>query len=262
MVTALITGASSGIGAAFAQALAKRNYDLVLVARSQDKLQALATQLTQQQGIQVTVIPQDLTDKGAVAGICAELGQKDITVDLLVNNAGFGTYGEFAEGDLDNYLTMIQLNIAVLVELTHRCLPGMKARQTGSILNIGSTASFQPLPYFAVYAATKAFVLSFSEALWHECKPYGVKVLAVCPGPTKTSFAEVADFPNSIGKQFSQNAATPEVVVTEALQALAQESSNVVAGGWMNQVMVNASRFFPRETILSAVGRMFSADPD
>lgn len=258
MAIALITGASSGIGAAFAQALAKRNYDLVLVARSQDKLQALATQLSQQQGVQATVIPQDLTAEGAVAKIIAELEQKEITVDLLINNAGFGTYGEFAESDLDNYLTMIQLNIAVLVELTHRCLPGMKARQAGSILNIGSTASFQPLPYFSVYAATKAFVLSFSEALWHECKPYGIEVLAVCPGPTETSFAEVADFPSSIGEQFSQNAATPEAVVTEALQALDQASSNVVTGGLMNQVMVNANRFFPREMVLNAVGRMFS----
>ncbi|NER80283.1 MAG: SDR family oxidoreductase [Leptolyngbya sp. SIO1D8] len=260
MTTALITGASSGIGAVFAEKLASRKYDLVLVARSQNKLQALADQLSQAHGIQVTVIPQDLTAPDAAKTIFDQLENQSVEVDLLVNNAGFGTYGEFAEGELDNYLNMIQLNVLALVDLAHRCLQGMRSRRSGSILNIGSTASFQPLPYFAVYAATKAFVLSFSEALWHECKPYGVKVLAVCPGPTETEFFEVAAFPPSMAAQVGNNYTSPDAVVEDALKALEKGNSNIVTGGLMNQFMVNATRFFPRETLISGVGRIFKAE--
>ena len=260
MTTALITGASSGIGAVFAEKLASRHHDLVLVARSHDKLQALADQLAQQHGIQVTVIPQDLTAPDAAQTIVTQLAHQNIEVDLLINNAGFGTYGDFAEGELDTYLRMIQLNVLALVDLTHRCLQHMRSRRSGSILNIGSTASFQPIPYFAVYAATKAFVLSFSESLWHECKPYGVKVLAVCPGPTETEFFKVADFPNSLGERVGQNYASPDAVVENALKALEQEHSNIVTGGFMNQVMVNAGRFLPREALTNAVGNLFKGN--
>lgn len=259
MATALITGASSGIGAVFAKKLAQRGYDVVLVARSEDKLHTLANQLQQQHSIVAMVISQDLTQPSAAETIFAQLEQRGIQLDLLVNNAGFGTYGDFATTDLAVLTDMIQLNVQAVVSLTYRCLPGMRSRRSGSILNIGSTASFQPLPYFAVYAATKAFVLSFSEALWHECKPYDIKVLAVCPGPTETNFFKVADFPDSLEGQVGQNYASPEAVVDEALQALEQGRSNVVAGGLMNQVMVNASRFLPRETLTSAVGRLFKA---
>ena len=259
MATALITGASSGIGAVFAEKLANRGYNLVLVARSQDKLQAIADKLTQQHSIQATVIVQDLTAPQAGKTVFAQLEQQGIEIDLLINNAGFGTYGEFAEGNLDTYLNMIQLNVSVLVELTHHCLQKMRSRRSGSILNIGSTASFQSLPYFGVYAATKAFVLSFSEALWHECQPYGIKVLAVCPGPTETEFFKVADFPASLGEQVGNNYATPEIVVEEALKALEQGHANVVTGGLMNQILVNSSRFLPREFLLNGVGRIFKA---
>ncbi|MEL6383145.1 MAG: SDR family oxidoreductase, partial [Cyanobacteria bacterium J06626_18] len=201
MTTALVTGASSGIGAVFAEQLASRKHDLILVARSQDKLQAIADKLSQQHSIQATVIVQDLTEPNAGKTVFTHVQQQGITVDLLINNAGFGTYGEFADGVLDTHLNMIQLNVVALTELTHLYLPQMRSRRSGSIINIGSTASFQPIPYFAVYAATKAFVLSFSEALWQECKPYNVKVLAVCPGPTETEFFKVADFPDSLGEQ-------------------------------------------------------------
>jgi short-subunit dehydrogenase len=244
----------------FAEQLAERQHDLVLVARSQDKLQALAGQLSQMYGIQATVIAQDLLAEDAAAKIFTQLEQQNIHLDLLINNAGFGTYGEVAEGDLQTYLNMIQLNVSVLVELTYRALQGMKVRRSGSIVNISSTAAFQPIPYFAVYAATKSFVLSFSESLWYECQPYGVKVLGVCPGPTETQFFKTADFPDAMESPPGQSLATPEDVVKEALKALEQGQPNVVTGGLKNQILVNASRFAPREMLIKAVGSMFKTD--
>ncbi|MGF1458061.1 MAG: SDR family NAD(P)-dependent oxidoreductase [Leptolyngbyaceae cyanobacterium] len=261
MTTALITGASSGIGATFAEQLAKKGYDLVLVARSQDKLQAIGDRLSQAHHIQSTVIVQDLLADHAAETIFTQLGQQGIELDMLINNAGFGVYGELAAGDLSAYLNMIQLNVSVLVELTYRALAGMKARQSGSILNISSTAAFQPIPYFAVYAATKSFVLSFSESLWFECSPYKIKVLGVCPGPTETEFFKTADFPTSMENIPGQDSlASPETVVQQALAALDRGDSNVVTGGLRNQILVNAGRFVPREFLTTAVGRLFKAD--
>ncbi|MEM6837157.1 MAG: SDR family oxidoreductase [Cyanobacteria bacterium P01_C01_bin.120] len=260
MTTALITGASSGIGAEFAAQLAAQGHDVVLVARSQDKLQAIAEQLAQAHGVKTTVIVQDLLAADATDQIFSQLEQQEITLDLLVNNAGFGTYGELADGDLTNYLNMIQLNVTALVELTYRALQGMKVRRSGSILNISSTAAFQPIPYFAVYAATKSFVLSFSEALWYECQPYDISVLSVCPGPTETGFFAVADFPDAMEAPPGQNLATPKEVVQEALKGLDRGSSNIVTGGLINQILVNAGRFVPREMLTSGVGRMFKVD--
>ncbi|WP_204139173.1 SDR family oxidoreductase [Halomicronema sp. CCY15110] len=257
MTTALITGASGGIGAVFAEQLAARGHDLVLVARSQDKLQAIAEQLAATHGVTTTVMVQDLLAAGAAAQIFNQLAQQDIQVDLLVNNAGFGSYGEVADGDLPTYLNMIQLNVSVLVDLTHRALQGMQQRRSGSILNISSIAAFQPMPYFAVYAATKSFVLSFSEALWYECQPYGIQVLGVCPGPTETQFFKTAEFPDGLASS-EQSLAAPEVVVKEALQALEKGHSNVVTGGLMNQIIVNSGRFLPREALTKFVGEMFS----
>lgn len=260
MTTALITGASSGIGAVFAEKLAARGHDVVLVARSQDKLEAIAEDLSRQHGVKTTVIVQDLIEPQAGAKVLEQLEQQNLQVDVLVNNAGFGVYGELADGELSDYLNMIQLNVMVLVDLTYRCLQGMKQRRSGSILNIASTAAFQPIPYFAVYAATKSFVLSFSESLWYECKPYDVKVIGVCPGPTETQFFEVADFPSSMKDSVGQNYTSPEEVVTEALQALDKGQANVVTGGLTNQLLVNAGRLFPRETLVKAVGGMFKTD--
>lgn len=260
MTTALITGASSGIGAVFARQLAQRGHDLVLVARSQDKLQAIADELSQQHDIKATVIAQDLTAADATDSLFRQLETLGLEVDVLVNNAGFGTYGELAEGNLETYLKMIQLNITVLVDLTYRCLQGMKARRSGSIVNLSSTAAFQPIPYFAVYAASKSFVLSFSEALWYECKDYGVKVIGVCPGPTETEFFKRADFPNSFSSSPGQDFAPPEAVVADALKALDRGESNVVTGGLNNQILVNVGRFLPREALTNAVGRMFKSE--
>lgn len=202
MKTALITGASTGIGVVFARQLAQRQMELILVARSRDKLEQLAAELEEQYGVKVTVIVQDLTVAGAGKLVYDTVNQKGINVDLLVNNAGFGGYGAFSEQDLARQLEMIQLNNLVLVELSHYFLRPMLAGAGGAIINVASIAGFQPLPYLSVYAATKAFVLSFSESLWAENKDKGVKILALCPGPTESNFFEVARFPSAfMGKK-------------------------------------------------------------
>jgi len=258
MSTALITGASSGIGAAFAHALAKRQAKLVLVARSKDKLDSLAQQLQEQYQIQVEVLVQDLITPGAANNVFEAVTQKNIAIDLLINNAGFGDYGCFSESSLQKQLEMIQLNISTLVELTYRFLPQMQQRGSGSIINVSSIAAFQPIPYMSVYAATKAFVLSFSEALWAENREKGVKVLAVCPGPTKTKFFDVAGFAQlASASSDHQRSASPESVVKEALKALDGDSSTVVPGGLANQIIVNVSRFFPREALVKLVEQQF-----
>ena len=213
MKTALITGASTGIGVVFARQLAQRQMELILVARSRDKLEQLAAELGEQYGVKVTVIVQDLTVAGAGKLVYETVNQKGINVDLLVNNAGFGGYGAFSEQDLARQLEMIQLNNLVLVELTHYFLRPMLAGAGGAIINVASIAGFQPLPYLSVYAATKAFVLSFSESLWAENKDKGVEILALCPGPTESNFFEVARFPSAfMGKNGRLDSA--EVVVS------------------------------------------------
>jgi short-subunit dehydrogenase len=259
MTTALITGASAGIGAAFAQQLAARKTDLVLVARSETSLQQQAQQLQDQHNIHAHVIAQDLTAPLAGAAIFEAVKDKGLNIDLLINNAGFGKYGAFAELDGSQQLQMIQLNILALVDLTHQFLPEMRQRGHGSIINMASTAAFQPIPYFSIYAATKAFVLSFSEALWAENRRYGVRVLAVCPGPTDTEFFQEANFPSSLAKQAAQNYTPKEVVVREALAALEKEKSNIVPGGASNQVLANLSRFLPRTTVVNLIEPYFRA---
>ncbi|HEY9902533.1 MAG TPA: SDR family oxidoreductase [Candidatus Sericytochromatia bacterium] len=258
MSTALITGASSGIGAAFAQALATRQIDLVLVARSEDKLRQLAQQLQAQYPIQVEVLVQDLTAPGAAKSVFEAVTQKNIAIDLLINNAGFGTYGPFSESSLSKQLEMIQLNILSLVDLTYQFLPQMQQRGSGSIINLSSIAGFQPLPYMSVYAATKAFVLNFSEALWAENQDKGVKVIAVCPGPTQTNFFDIAGFDDlASSSSENQRSATPESVVRDALKALEGDASTVVTGGLPNQIIVNLPRLFPRDTLVKLVEQQF-----
>ncbi len=183
---ALITGASSGIGDALARELAQRKCDVVLVARSAGKLRALADELTRTHGVKATVIAADLTAPGATTYV-AEATRAVGRLDVLVNNAGFATFGLFAENKLDEEIEEIRLNVEALTDLTKRFLPEIIAAR-GRILNVASTAAFQPGPMMAVYYATKAYVLSFSEALWYELRPRGVSVTCLCPGPTKTGF--------------------------------------------------------------------------
>lgn len=239
--TALITGASSGIGAAFAKILAAEGTHLILVARSEEKLRTLASQLTTRYAIRAEVIVADLSRVGAAYTVFEETQQRGLTVDILINNAGFGTYGAFETLDAEREQEEIRLNVATLVDLTHSFLPLMLARRQGTIINVASLAAFQPIPYMAVYAASKAFVLSFSEALWGEYRTRGVRILAVSPGETATEFFRV------VGDEYvaPTNMETPEQVVQVALRAIEQGRSSVVSGR-QNAVLANASRFFPR----------------
>ena len=248
MTTALITGASAGIGAAFAQELAASQTNLILVARSEAKLQQLAQQL-QQYKIQVDIVVQDLTEPKAAKTVFDTVTEKGLTIDLLINNAGFGEYGDFAELDGEQQVKMIQLNILALVDLTHQFLPGMRQRRSGGIINMSSVAAFQPMPYFSVYAASKAFVLSFSEALWAENRSYGVHIVAVCPGPTETNFFQEAEFPSGLRNAAATNYTPTKVVVREALKALEKKHPSVIPGNIGNQLIANLHRFLPRETL-------------
>ncbi len=189
--TALVTGASAGIGAEFARALAARGSDVILVARSQERLRALADELARDFGVRAEVIAADLTRADAARDLYAEAEVRGLTVDLLINNAGFGTHGPFETLAPARDHAEVMLNVAAVVDLTHLFLPAMLKRGDGAVINVASTASFQPVPYMAVYGATKAFVLSFSEALWAECRGRGVRVLALCPGTTATEFFDV-----------------------------------------------------------------------
>jgi uncharacterized protein len=245
--TALITGASTGIGAVFAQELAALGSNLVLVARSEAKLHQLATDLEQRFGVQVQVIGQDLTQPNAALRVYETITQQGIALDLLVNNAGSGDYGEFAQRSPHRQSEMIKLNILSLVEMTHLVLPQMQRQGAGGIINIASITGFQPIPYLAVYAATKAFIIHFSEALWAENRQTGVQVLVVCPGPTHTDFFAAADMERNPDLMAAQTYENPHILVNQALKALAAGKSTLVTGGWQNQAIANGSRLTPRQ---------------
>ncbi|MEO0968696.1 MAG: SDR family oxidoreductase [Cyanobacteria bacterium J06639_18] len=258
MPTTLITGASGGIGEAFARELAANNENLIIVARSEDKLNQLASQLQEQHKIQVEVIVKDLTAPSATQELFETVQSKGIAVDTLINNAGFGDYGEFAQTDGERQIKMVQLNIIALMDLTHKFLPQMQQRRSGNIINVSSIAGFQPIPYLSVYAATKAFVLSFSESLWAENRQYGVRVIVVCPGPTETNFFEEANFPSSFTGKTSK-VSTPEEVVSNTLKALKEDKSTVVSAGALGKIIVNMPRFLPRETLVNILEKQFKA---
>src|SRR5260370_23034506 len=191
--TALITGASFGIGLEFARIFAREGYDLILVARSGDKLRQLASELEKAHGTHSLILATDLTEPGASAYVVDQTTRADIQVDVVVKNAGFGQYGMFAENDLEECLRKIQLNVTTLTHLTHLYLPAMIARKSGGVLNVASTAAFQPGPLMAVYFATKAYVLHLSEALANELNGSGVTVTCLCPGATGTEFHKRAN---------------------------------------------------------------------
>ncbi|MFE7796901.1 SDR family NAD(P)-dependent oxidoreductase [Nocardia sp. NPDC057440] len=225
--TALVTGASSGIGAEFAVALAARGDDLVLVARSLDRLESLATELRDRHGIRVEIIGQDLAEPDAAARIANELAARGLSIDTLVNNAGFGSAGRFEELAADREHDQLMVNVVALAGLTRRLLPGMLARGSGEVVNVASTAAFQPAPYFATYASGKAFVLNFSLSLWSEYRDRGIKVLAVCPGPTETQFFDVVGTRKAaIGAPMGN----VDGVVRSALRALERNKGYVVPG--------------------------------
>jgi short-subunit dehydrogenase len=250
---ALITGASSGIGACFARALAARGQHLVLVARSKDKLEALKSEIAAKHTLRIEVIEQNLSLEGAAQRLAATLTERGIAVDLVVNNAGFGAHGQFWKLPIDRQTEMLRLNIVTLTELTHLLLPAMVERRGGGIINISSTASFQPVPYTSVYAATKAYVTSFSMGLAEEVREYGVKVLALCPGGTATNFFAAGQFTKN---DFPGGLQSPEAVVEVGLRAFDRGHSLAVTR-FLNRVMIFAQRLVPRRLVAHEAGKLF-----
>jgi len=242
---ALVTGASSGIGAALARRVARDGRQLVLVARRIDRLEALARELERTSGIRVHVIAADLLASGAVAGLLEEIEKRGLVVDWLVNNAGFGTAGRFHQLPLARELDEIRLNVEALVELTGRCLPGMVARGRGVVMNIASVAGFGPGAYMATYGATKAFVLSFSEAIAAELRGTGVQVLCVCPGFTRTEFQERAEVDVRRVPGFAWMSA--DAVADQAVGAVGR--GPVLVTGALNSLMASSMRFLPRRLV-------------
>jgi len=249
MNTTLITGASSGIGEAFARKLAARGHNLLLVARSQDRLIALCNQLGRVKSIRAQYVAMDLSQSEAPARLFEETRSRGLEIDLLINNAGFGSMGDFVKLDLVRELNMIDLNVCSLVEITHRFLAPMRERKRGAIINVASTAAFQPVPFMAAYAATKAFVLSFSEALWEENRPYGIKVLALCPGVTETNFFAAS----RMQRPPARVSQTAEDVVETALRGLKRGRSHIISG-MTNYFMTQSERLMPRSLVTRTVG--------
>jgi hypothetical protein len=248
--TALITGASSGIGKALAHQFAQDGYQLVLAARSVAKMQALADALQKQFKVVVTVIGADLETNGGAARLHADIQARGIVLSALVNNAGYGAFGEFKDSELRSELAMMQLNMNTVVVLTKLFLPDLLATR-GKILNTASTAAFQPGPYMAVYYATKSFVLSFSEAIASELEDTGVTVTALCPGPTASGFQDKAEQGNSAlvkGKKLP----TAEAVAALGYRAM-QRGQRVYIPGFMNWAMAQSMRFTPRNLATKVV---------
>lgn len=240
---ALITGASSGIGLAFARIFAREGYDLALVARSAPRLKEIADELKVKRGTNSTVLTKDLSVRSAPDEIFSAL--QGVAVEALVNSAGFATYGQFAELDLAKELEMMQVNMVALTHLTKLFLRPMLERRSGKIVNLASTAAFGPGPLMAVYYASKAYVLSFSEALAQEVRGQGVTVTALCPGPTQSGFQKRADMERS--KLVQDGLMDTDTVAEAGFQALMRGQTAVVPG-LRNQVMALAARFIPRAT--------------
>ncbi len=248
---ALVTGASAGIGVALAEELASGGTNLVLTARRKDRLDALAQRLSTSCKVQTEVFPADLADPAAPEKIFAFTKEKGIAIDLLINNAGFGKYGEFPSIDKQRLLDMVQVNCAAVVHLTHLYLPEMVARRRGDILILASTASFQAVPYISTYAATKAFDLLFAEGLAEEMKPYGIRVCALCPGSTKSEFHAVSG-----QEKFQRRVETARKVAQTGLKALAAGKSYVISG-LGNYLGAHGERLVPRRFVTRTAARMF-----
>lgn len=249
--TALITGASSGIGEAFAHKLAAEGCHLILTARTASRLELTAAMLRDKYQVKVACYPGDLCERNTPAMLWEKSRQDGWHVDILVNNAGFGKWAHFLNEGLDTYEGMVQVNIDAVVKLTHLFLPAMLERGSGAILNIASTGSFQPCPYVAVYCATKAFLLSFSEALYGEYYQRGITVTAVCPGNTQTEFFAVANA-DTKGMPFD----TPARVAGEGLRAVLK-GRNYTVVGFSNYMQSLSGRFFSRRTMINIVKKMF-----
>lgn len=247
---ALITGASSGIGEAFAYKLAEMGAILVLTARRFDKLQELALKLNEQYGVRVFVFAADLIKKDAPEKLYDQIIKEGLTIDLLINNAGFGKWTNFLDETIEVYENMLELNINALVKLTHLFIPAMLKNGSGGIINVASTGAFQPCPYVGVYCASKSFVLAFSEALYGEYHKKGIIITALCPGNTSTGFQSIARA-NTRG----MNADTPETVAHMGIKSMLKGKSFKIVG-FTNYLASFIPRLFPRKTVINIVSNM------
>lgn len=257
--TALVTGASSGLGEEFARQLARRGYDLVLVARRRERLESLGASLTAVHGGAVEVLAADLAKEEESGPVERRLSVGD--VDLLVNNAGLGSVGEFAELPLDGEVRQVDVNVRALLRLTHAALRSMVPRGCGMIINVASMAAYQPVPYNATYAATKTFVLSLSEALHEEAKTHGITVTCLCPGPVRTEFQQVAgiDATRMRGRPLLRYMAGESAVgVVEAALAALDAGKDVVVPGVMNQAITRTAQVLPRSFVRRIAGAAFA----
>ncbi len=254
---ALVTGASSGIGAEFANRLAERGMHLILTARRENLMEELAADLHTRHGTSTKIIPADLTIPEDRSRLVQTIRDENITVELLVNNAGFAIVGEIEKTDPQNVQRMIQLNIAALTDLTYRYLPEMMERQHGAIINIASVAGFQPVAYMGAYAASKAYVLHFTEAIWAEAREKKVTVLGLCPGVTRTDFFAIAGVPSWLKKHRSHS---PRQVVKSALKALEKKRQYTVTG-WKNYLLSLAVRLATRRMAVTESMKYFRPSP-
>lgn len=251
--TALVTGASAGLGVEFARALAARGHDLILTARRADRLEALASELRAGHGVAVTVVALDLSAPGAAEQLIGEIGGRGLAVNILINNAGFGLRGAFVEMDHRRVREMVELNCTAVMELCQLVLPGMIQMRRGAILNLASIAGFQPGPWMAVYYATKAFVVNFSEALHEEVRRHGVRVTALAPGPTRTEFGEISGLARS--KWFNRVTGDGASVVAAGLAAL-DRGRPLCVPGFPNRLMLFLLRLTPRGMARRTVARV------
>ena len=254
---ALVTGASAGIGEALAIDLAAAGANLVLTARRLDRLETLARRLGSEHQIQTQVIPADLADPAAPKQLYDATEGSGKPIDILINNAGFGYYGEFVNGELDWQRKMVDVNCTAVVELTHLFLPRMIERKGGYIMIVASTAAYQPVAYMATYAATKAFDRMLAEALAEETKRFGIRVSALCPGPTESEFGQVAGSPSAAksGRGFQK----ADEVARRGLEGLVRGQHWVIPS-FVNNATIFAQRFFPRRTVTGAAEKMFRPD--
>lgn len=255
--TVLITGASSGIGYELAKVFAREGYNLVLVARSELRLVNSAIALQQQFGISAIPLAKDLSQPDAAVELYSQIRQASITVDILVNNAGFGAFGPFTETNWDEESKMIQVNASLLTHLSKLFAADMVRRKSGKILNVASTAAFQPGPLMAVYYATKAYVLSFSEALSSELRGTGVTVSCLCPGPTQTEFHERAEITPS--KVVSSNLMMDVETVARIAYRGLMRNKRLIIPGMKNKMLVQALRFLPRKTVTGIIRKIQEA---
>lgn len=251
---AVVTGASRGIGAAYARALAARGWDLLLVSRDGARLEQLASELTEGYRVQADIEVCDLGGEEAAQRLYVAARRRRMAVDLLVNNAGFGMHGDFVEMPVPRIQEMLRLHVNTVVETMRLFLPAMIERRIGAIINVASVAGFFAVPYLAEYAATKAFMINFSEAVAQEVKPFGIRIQACCPGPTETDFHATAGYrtKNVLGTQ------RPEEVVVRSLRAL-ERGRVVVTIGWRERAVTGLSRLVPRTVLARAGARWMKA---